>query len=57
MPVGWPAAMRVFGADGFAGRAGLDRSTIAAIDAAEAPDPREQVARVAMAERLALAVE
>ncbi len=45
------------GADGFAGRAGLDRSTLAALDAAEAPDPREQVARAAMAERLALAVE
>jgi uncharacterized protein (DUF885 family) len=45
------------GADGFAGRAGLDRSTLAALDAAEAPEPREQVARAAMAERLALAVE
>jgi uncharacterized protein (DUF885 family) len=45
------------GADGFAGRAGLDRATLAALDAAEAPDPREQVARSAMAERLALAVE
>jgi uncharacterized protein (DUF885 family) len=45
------------GADGFAGRAGLDRSTLAALDAAEAPEPREQVARAAMRERLALAVE
>jgi uncharacterized protein (DUF885 family) len=45
------------GADGFAGRAGLDRSTLAALDAAEAPDPREQVARAAMRARLALAVE
>ena len=45
------------GADGFTGRAGLDRSTLAALDAAEAPDPREQVARAAMRERLALAVE
>src|SRR5579859_7072880 len=48
------------GADGFAGRAGLDRSTLAALDAAEAPEPREQAARAAMAamaERLALAVE
>jgi hypothetical protein len=45
------------GADGFAGRAGLDRSTVAALDAAEAPDPREQVARAAMRERLALAGE
>jgi len=45
------------GADGFAGRAGLDRSTLAALDAADAPGPREQVARAAMAERLALAVE
>src|SRR6202161_1056455 len=45
------------GADGFAGRAGLDRSTLAALDTAEAPDPREQVARAAMRERLALAVE
>src|SRR5260370_33535806 len=45
------------GAAGFAGRAGLDRSTLAALDAAEAPDPREQAARAAMRERLALAVE
>ena len=45
------------GADGFAGRAGLDRSTLAALEAAEATDPREQVARDAMRERLALAVE
>jgi len=45
------------GADGFAGRDGLDRSTLAALDAAEAPEPREQVARDAMRERLALAVE
>jgi len=45
------------GADGFAGRAGLDRSTLAALEKAEAPDPREQVARAAMRERLALAVE
>src|SRR5258708_13398537 len=44
------------GADGFAGRAGLDRSTLAALDAAEAPDPLEQVARAPMRERLALAV-
>jgi uncharacterized protein (DUF885 family) len=44
-------------ADGFAGRAGLARSTLAALDAAEAPGSREQVARAAMAERLALAVE
>src|SRR6266702_3059750 len=41
------------GADGFAGRAGLDRSALAARDAVEAPEPREQVARAAMAERLA----
>jgi uncharacterized protein (DUF885 family) len=45
------------GADGFAERAGLDRSTLAALDAAGAPGPREQVARAAMRERLALAVE
>jgi uncharacterized protein (DUF885 family) len=45
------------GADGFAGRAELDRSTLAALDAAQAPQPREQVARAAMRERLALAVE
>jgi uncharacterized protein (DUF885 family) len=45
------------GADGFAGRAGLDRSTLAALDAAQAPQPREQAARAAMRERLALAVE
>ncbi len=44
-------------ADGFAGRAGLDRSTLAALDVPEAPGRREQVARAAMAERLALAVE
>jgi uncharacterized protein (DUF885 family) len=44
-------------ADGFAGRAGLDRSTLAALDAAQAPGPREQVARASMRERLALAVE
>src|SRR3984885_10244368 len=44
-------------ADGFAGRAGLDRSTLAALDAAEAPGPRDQAARAAMRERLALAVE
>ncbi len=40
-------------ADGFAGRAGLDRSTLAALDAAGAQDPREQAARDAMRERLA----
>jgi uncharacterized protein (DUF885 family) len=45
------------GADGFAGRAELARSTLAALDAAQAPQPREQVARAAMRERLALAVE
>jgi uncharacterized protein (DUF885 family) len=45
------------GADGFAGRADLDLSTLAALDAAEARQPREQVARAAMRERLALAVE
>jgi uncharacterized protein (DUF885 family) len=45
------------GAEGFAGRAGLDRSTLAALDAAEALEPRQQVARAAMRERLALAVE
>jgi uncharacterized protein (DUF885 family) len=44
-------------ADGFAERAGLDRSALAALDAAEALEPREQVARAAMRERLALAVE
>jgi uncharacterized protein (DUF885 family) len=44
-------------ADGFAERAGLDRSTLAALDAAEAPDRREQVARAAMRERMALAAE
>lgn len=45
------------GADGFAGRAKLDRSTLAVLDAAEAQEPRGQVARAAMRERLALAVE
>ncbi|HEY5361053.1 MAG TPA: DUF885 domain-containing protein [Streptosporangiaceae bacterium] len=49
--------MADLGADGFTGRAGLDRSTFAALDAAEAPEPREQVARAAMRERLALTVE
>jgi uncharacterized protein (DUF885 family) len=44
-------------ADGFAERAELDRSTLAALDAAEAPGLREQTARAAMRERLALAVE
>src|SRR5580658_5225063 len=44
-------------ADGFAVGAGLERSTLAALDAAEAPGRREQVARAAMRERLALAVE
>ena len=44
-------------ADGFAERAELDRSTLAALEAAEAPGLREQVARTAMAERLALDVE
>ncbi|HEX3512472.1 MAG TPA: DUF885 domain-containing protein [Trebonia sp.] len=44
-------------ADGFAGRAELDRSTLAVLDAAEAPQPREQVARDAMRERLAVAVQ
>jgi hypothetical protein len=45
------------GADGFAERAELDRSTLAALDAAEAQEPRDQAARAAMRERLALAVE
>jgi uncharacterized protein (DUF885 family) len=44
-------------ADGFAERAELDRATLAALDAAEAPGLREQTARAAMQERLALAVE
>lgn len=44
-------------ADGFAGRADLDRSTLAALEAAETPGLREQVARAAMQERLAVAVE
>ena len=45
------------GADGFAERAGLDRSTLAALDAADAPGPREHAARAAMRERLAVAGE
>src|ERR1700678_1437003 len=45
------------GTDGFAERAGLERSTLATLATAEAPEPREQVARAAMRERLALAVE
>jgi uncharacterized protein (DUF885 family) len=44
-------------ADGFAARAELDRSTLAALETAEAPGRREQVARRAMQERLGLAVE
>jgi uncharacterized protein (DUF885 family) len=44
-------------ADGFAERAGLDRSTLAALDTADAPALREQIARAAMRERLTLAVE
>jgi uncharacterized protein (DUF885 family) len=44
-------------ADGFAERARLDRSTLAALDVAEVYGPREQVARAAMAERLGMAVE
>src|SRR5580658_2749909 len=43
--------------DGFAERAELDRVTLAALDAAGAPGLREQVAREAMRERLALEVE
>jgi uncharacterized protein (DUF885 family) len=43
--------------DGFAERAGLDRSTLAALDATPASGPRERVARTAMRERLAVAVE
>jgi uncharacterized protein (DUF885 family) len=44
-------------ADGFAERAELDRSTLAALDPAEASGLREQIARAAMRERLALEVE
>jgi uncharacterized protein (DUF885 family) len=44
-------------ADGFAARAELDRSTLAALEAAEAPGLREQVARAAMQERLGVAVD
>jgi uncharacterized protein (DUF885 family) len=43
--------------DGFAERAELDRATLAALEAAEAPELREQAARAAMQERLALDVE
>lgn len=39
--------------DGFAERAGLDRSTQAAPDAAEAPALREQIAQAAMRELVA----
>src|ERR1700733_6435103 len=45
------------GADGFAGRAGLDRTTPAALDDGGGPAPRERGARGAMRGRLALAVE
>jgi uncharacterized protein (DUF885 family) len=44
-------------ADGFAARAELDRSTLAVLQAAEAPGLREQIARAVMQERLGLAVE
>jgi uncharacterized protein (DUF885 family) len=44
-------------ADGFAGRAELDRSTLAVLAAAEPSGPREQAARAAMRERLAITVE
>ncbi|HXL87553.1 MAG TPA: DUF885 family protein [Streptosporangiaceae bacterium] len=44
-------------ADGFAERAELDRSTLAALEAAQAPGLREQTARAAMQERLTVAVE
>jgi uncharacterized protein (DUF885 family) len=44
-------------ADGFAGRADLDRSALAALEASETLGLREQVARAAMQERLAVAVE
>jgi uncharacterized protein (DUF885 family) len=43
--------------DGFAERAELDRSILAALDTAEGPGLREQTARAAMQERLALAIE
>src|ERR1700733_14381035 len=44
-------------ADGFAERAGLDRSTHEPLAASNASAPREQVARDAMRERLDLAGE
>ena len=44
-------------ADGFAERAQIDRSTLAALHVTEVPGPRERVARAAMAERLGLAAE
>jgi hypothetical protein len=44
-------------ADGFAGRAELDRSTLAVLEAAQAAGMREQAARAAMQERLTIAVE
>ena len=43
--------------DGFAERAGLERATLTALDAAEAPGHRDQAARASMQERLSLAVE
>jgi Bacterial protein of unknown function (DUF885) len=43
--------------DGFAERAELDRSTVADLDASETTGLREQVARAAMRERLALEEE
>ena len=43
--------------EGFAERAELDRSTLVALGAAKAPGLRDQTARAAMQERLALAVD
>jgi uncharacterized protein (DUF885 family) len=54
---GYEGELPDLSADGFAARAELDRSALAALDAAEAPGLREQTARAAMRERLALAVE
>ena len=55
--VGYDDLMTDLSPAGFAARAELDRSTIAALDEAPAASERERVAKAAMLERLGLAVE
>ena len=54
---GHDAEMTDYSPDGFAAREALARRTLNAVEAATASDPREQVARAAMIERLRLGVE